>query len=79
MSFYMYEDGDCWSVVEADDEKQALGFIYEIDLNSEDGEMMQVSPVTLHEFTFGPKHKMEFELTPPQKVATLEIGKVTHY
>ncbi len=62
---YIYEDGDGYAIVEADNPELALKRIYQRDLASDDREMMRVSPFILREVTLGRKHRLEFELDTP--------------
>ena len=63
---YIYEDGDGYAIVEGENPEEALRRIWHRDLDSEDHEMMRVSPFALTEITMGQVHRLEFELkTPP--------------
>jgi len=66
---FIYEDGDGYALVEADSAELALQVVYQRDLDSEDHEMMRVSPFTLTEVTFGAEHQLAFELTTPVTAA----------
>lgn len=70
---YIYEDGDGYALVEADSAELALQVVYQRDLDSEDHEMLRVSPFTLTEITFGVEHLLEFELR------THKVALVVHH
>ncbi len=61
---YIYSDGDSYKLITAESPEEALRLIWHHDLDSEDGEMMRISPFTLTEITLGQAHQVEFTLKP---------------
>ncbi len=74
---YIYDDGEGYALITAETPEKALRLIYQRDLDSEDHEMLRISPFDLTEITLGTIHHLEFTLKPSEVELIVETTRTT--